>query len=67
MAAVRTPQQMQTFLISQEKTIRYAQSQLSEGDLISCKSLLDGSLRQLNTPLTAELEDTRSRLLQEAH
>lgn len=34
-------------MISHEKTIRYAQNQIAEGELLSGKSILDSVMRQL--------------------
>jgi hypothetical protein len=35
-------------MTTHEKTVRYAQSQIAEGDLLSGKAILDGVVRQLN-------------------
>lgn len=47
MAGIKTPEQVDVLLRTQEKTVRYAQSQIGEGDLLNGKSILDSTLRQL--------------------
>jgi hypothetical protein len=54
-------------LNSQEKTIRYAQLQIKEGDFMSGKSILDTTLRQLQFEsfgdCSEEIESKRSTLI----
>ncbi len=50
MATIKNPSEIEKVnlvLNSQEKTIRYAQTQIAEGELMSGKSILDVTLRQL--------------------
>lgn len=47
MASLSSQEQVEMLLNTQEKTIRYAQSQLSDGELINGKSMLDITLRQM--------------------
>jgi hypothetical protein len=48
-------------LLSHEKTIRYAQTQIQEGEMISGKSILDCSLRQLSAEGWAPFEEVELR------
>ena len=47
MTTAKTHEQMVVYLISQEKTIRYARSQILEGDYINGKSILSSTMSQL--------------------
>lgn len=47
MASLKTPEQFAIFLNSQEKTFKYALSQIMDGDLMNGKSILDITLLQL--------------------
>ena len=68
MAVARSDEQMILYLNTQEKTIRYARSQIGEGDLINGKSMLDSTLLQLNKQsledYPSEYEGIRTRLVQ---
>jgi hypothetical protein len=51
MATLNTPSEVDSafvMLISHEKTIRYAQTQIRDGEIIAGKSILDSALRQLS-------------------
>jgi hypothetical protein len=50
MAAHNVPDETQQMLLllSHEKTLRYAQAQIAEGELIAGKAIVDGVARQLS-------------------
>ncbi len=47
MSAITSLKQLEIIFKSQKKTVRYAQNQLKEGDLMSAKAILDNTNRQL--------------------
>lgn len=55
-------------MITHEKTIRYAQTQIAEGELLSGKSILDSVLKQLQKKSegawSADIEAKREALLE---
>lgn len=55
MAGIKAPEQVDVILKTQEKTVRYAQNQIRDGDLLNGKSILDSALRQLQQQSWAEL------------
>lgn len=54
-------------MITHEKTIRYAQTQIAEGELLSGKSILDSVMKQLQKKTegdcSADVEAKREALL----
>ena len=67
MTTIKTPEQIEVILNSQEKTVRYARTQIGEGDLINGKSILDSMLRQIQIQswngYDASYEERRSNIL----
>lgn len=57
MAGIKAPEQVDVLLKTQEKTVRYAQNQIREGDLLNGKSILDSTLRQLQQQCWADLPE----------
>ena len=47
MSAIIALKKLEIIFKSQKKTVRYAQNQLKEGDLMSAKAILDNTNRQL--------------------
>ena len=67
MTTIKTPEQIEVILNSQEKTVRYARTQIGEGDLMNGKSILDSMLRQIQIQswngYDASYEERRSNIL----
>ena len=70
MTNTQTEEQINLYLVSQQKTIRYARALIIEGDFITGKSMLDSTLKQLTQKAFEsypdELEKERLRLADEA-
>lgn len=69
MAGIKAPEQVDVILKTQEKTVRYAQNQIRDGDLLNGKSILDSALRQLQqqswVELPSEFEERRIAIMRD--
>lgn len=69
MAGIKTPEQVDVLLKTQEKTVRYAHNQIRDGDLLNGKSILDSALRQLQqqswADLPSEFEERRVTIIRD--